>query len=227
MAVRHTLLGVVVGAVVLFASTMTTAGVAEAAPAPAPPPPVAPAPANPNPNAGPAAGAQDAAASDWGRGDNCWRGDGDRGDRDHDCGGRGCDNRWRDDHDDYGDRGCDDHWCHDRDYRGGDRGGDCDDCDYHDRDYRGGDRGRGGDDCRDNDRQRGEFSGYRVRMHTGPHVRDRVVGVGDRGDRVNQLGDQRGDRVRCRDGQLNDRWLRVRNQRNGVVGWVSDCYIDN
>ncbi|HEX4252512.1 MAG TPA: hypothetical protein VH008_31920, partial [Pseudonocardia sp.] len=61
----------------------------------------------------------------------------------------------------------------------------------------------------------------------GPHVRDRVVGFGNRGDRVSQLGSQRGDRVRCRDGQPSDRWLRVRNQRNGVVGWVSDCFIDN
>jgi hypothetical protein len=221
MAVPRTLLGVVVGAVVLFASVMTTAGVAEAAPAPGPPPPVAPAPAPPHPNASPAAG-----QADWGRDDNCWRGDGDRGGRDHGCGGRGCDNRWRDDHDDYGDHDCDDHWCNDRDWSRGDRGNDCrDDCDDHYRDYGRGDRGH--DDCRDDDRRSGEFSGYRVRMHSGPHVRDRVVGVGNRGDRVDQLGSQRGDRVRCRDGQSNDRWLRVRNRHNGTVGWVSDCFIDN
>jgi len=81
------------------------------------------------------------------------------------------------------------------------------------------------------DRRGLEFSRDRVRLRSGPHERDRVVGVGRRGDRIEALGSTRGDRVRCEGRRhSSDRWVKVRvrdrDRRTGVVGWASECYVD-
>jgi hypothetical protein len=73
----------------------------------------------------------------------------------------------------------------------------------------------------------GDFTATGVRIHSSYRVNSTVRGHGNPGDGYTWMGgqDSSADNVRCPDGQTNDHWTYVHDNRTGVEGYVSNCFI--
>ncbi|MFD8825378.1 hypothetical protein ACFV1C_23890 [Streptomyces sp. NPDC059605] len=77
------------------------------------------------------------------------------------------------------------------------------------------------------DPPQGDFTATGVRIHSGYKLDSPVRGHGNPGDGYTWMGGQStgADEVRCPDGQVKDHWTYIHNNRTGVEGYVSDCFI--
>ncbi|MFE9609925.1 hypothetical protein [Streptomyces sp. NPDC006012] len=77
------------------------------------------------------------------------------------------------------------------------------------------------------DPPRGDFTATGVKIHSGYKLDSSVRGHGNPGDGYTWMGGQStgADEVRCPDGQVKDHWTYIHNNRTGVEGYVSDCFI--
>ncbi|MGW7418039.1 hypothetical protein [Streptomyces sp. NPDC054863] len=73
----------------------------------------------------------------------------------------------------------------------------------------------------------GDFTAHGVKIRSGYTLNSRVRGHGNPGDGFTWMGGQStgADPVTCPDGRVDDHWTYVHNNRTGVEGYVSDCFI--
>ncbi|MEU4490191.1 hypothetical protein AB0H94_35870 [Streptomyces purpurascens] len=72
----------------------------------------------------------------------------------------------------------------------------------------------------------GDFTATGVRIHSSYSTTSSVKGHGNPGDGYTWMGGQsNAEAVPCPDGSVKDHWTYVHNNRTGVEGYVSDCFI--
>ncbi|MEU4484419.1 hypothetical protein [Streptomyces purpurascens] len=72
----------------------------------------------------------------------------------------------------------------------------------------------------------GDFTARGVKIHSGYSTTSSVRGHGNPGDGYTHMGGQsNAESVPCPDGSVKDHWTYVHNNRTGVEGYVSDCFI--
>ncbi|MFE2280041.1 hypothetical protein ACFXAE_22980 [Streptomyces sp. NPDC059454] len=72
----------------------------------------------------------------------------------------------------------------------------------------------------------GDFTATGVKIHVSYSTTSFARGHGNPGDGYTWLGGQsNAEAVPCPDGSVKDHWTYVHNNRTGVEGYVSDCFI--
>ncbi|MFF7311592.1 hypothetical protein [Streptomyces sp. NPDC008137] len=72
----------------------------------------------------------------------------------------------------------------------------------------------------------GDFTATGVRIHSSYSTTSSVKGHGNPGDGYTWMGGQsNAEAVPCPDGSVKDHWTYGHNNRTGIEGYVSDCFI--
>ncbi|MET9718678.1 hypothetical protein ABZZ46_25120 [Streptomyces rochei] len=74
--------------------------------------------------------------------------------------------------------------------------------------------------------RQGDFTATGVKIHESYSTTSSARGHGNPGDGYTWMGGQaNAEAVPCPDGSVKDHWTYIHNNRTGVEGYVSDCFI--